>query len=169
MRKNTSKRNSWVKGLEGENTVLNYLNTLPKNYFVFHDVTLPKKKGNIDHVVIGPNGIFVKETKNYSGMYSIKGDKWYYHRKGRAKKKIDKNPGVQVVRNVIDLKSFLNNKGITVSELWVNAIVAFINHNFKIIQKPVKYTVLYPETVPKYILNQNRKQDTELLKKVALS
>ena len=39
---------------------------------VYNDVNLPGKRGNIDHVVIGPTGIYVIETKNYSGRYRIK-------------------------------------------------------------------------------------------------
>lgn len=56
---------NWVKGLEGENIVLEQLNTLPENYFVFHDVKLPGGYGNIDHIVVGPTGLFVIETKNF--------------------------------------------------------------------------------------------------------
>ena len=46
---------SWVKGLEGENLVLSYLKTLPETYTICHDVKLPYKHGNIDHIVVGPN------------------------------------------------------------------------------------------------------------------
>lgn len=41
---------------------------LPKGYTVFHDVQLEgcKNRFNIDHLLVGPNGVFVIETKNYS-------------------------------------------------------------------------------------------------------
>jgi len=61
-----SKGYSWKKGLEGEKTVNKFLEELPQDYFIFYDVKLPGSKGNIDNVVIGPNGIFVVETKNYT-------------------------------------------------------------------------------------------------------
>ena len=40
---------------------------LPNGYTVFHDIQLEdKKRFNIDHLLIGPNGVFAIETKNYS-------------------------------------------------------------------------------------------------------
>lgn len=91
--------------MEGENLVSNYLNTLPKDYFVFNDVNLPGKGGNIDHVVIGPTGIYVIETKNYSGRYRIKGNQWLYYKNGQYME-IKKNPGTQVRRNTLNLIDF---------------------------------------------------------------
>lgn len=41
---------------------------LPNGYVVFHDIQLEdgKKRFNVDHLLIGPNGVFAIETKNYS-------------------------------------------------------------------------------------------------------
>lgn len=40
-----------------------------EEYIVLHDLLLPYKDGTtqIDHVIISPYGIFVIETKNYTG------------------------------------------------------------------------------------------------------
>ena len=66
-----------VRGRKGENRVRNYLNRKLKRgvYRQFHDLTLPSGRGNtqIDHVVLSPYGVFVIETKNYSGW--IYGDR----------------------------------------------------------------------------------------------
>ncbi|NMC58653.1 MAG: NERD domain-containing protein, partial [Candidatus Methanofastidiosa archaeon] len=75
-----NKGRSWIKGDEGEKLVSLYLEDLPGGYFVFNDVKIPGGKGNIDHLVIGPTGIFVIETKNYSGYYKIEGNNWYLSR-----------------------------------------------------------------------------------------
>ena len=88
---------SWQNGLEGENMVAEYLNTLPQDYYVYQDVNLPGKGGNIDHIVIGPTGIFVIETKNYSGKYRIKGNQWLYYKNG-APMVIDITPVPRFVR-----------------------------------------------------------------------
>ena len=49
-------------GLEAEMAVGQELNQLLRHgYWVFHD--LPAEKFNIDHVVVGPNGVFAVETK----------------------------------------------------------------------------------------------------------
>lgn len=63
------------KGKAGEDEVSRVLRSLPQEYFVIDDVIIPDEgSGNnrnittqIDHVVVSPYGIFVIETKNYSG------------------------------------------------------------------------------------------------------
>lgn len=158
---------SWEKGLEGENLVADYLNTLPKDYFVYNDVNLPGKRGNIDHVVIGPTGIYVIETKNYSGRYRIKGNEWLYYKHGKYKK-LKTNPGTQVRRNTVNLINFLNEKGISTKNTWITSLVAFICPNFKVLKTPQTYKVLIPKTVPKYILKGKKEQNMNLLKRAAL-
>ncbi|MCE9642556.1 MAG: NERD domain-containing protein [Betaproteobacteria bacterium] len=64
-------RHQWAKlknlgqGLHGERTVGQLLETLrAKGYQVFHD--LQQERGNIDHTLIGPGGVFAIETKTIS-------------------------------------------------------------------------------------------------------
>jgi hypothetical protein len=58
---------SWSKGKHGEILVAEALKSLSNNYVLLNDLILPDGKGNVDHLVIAPNGLFVIETKNYSG------------------------------------------------------------------------------------------------------
>jgi len=65
------KSKHWLKGAEGESLTGAELDKLPEGYIVFHDYHLAGADGepvdwNIDHVVIGPTGAFVVESKNYS-------------------------------------------------------------------------------------------------------
>jgi hypothetical protein len=61
----------WWQGAKGEFAVHKAFAALPPEYAVFHDYH-PQLKGggradwNVDHVVVGPSGVFVIETKNYS-------------------------------------------------------------------------------------------------------
>lgn len=58
------------RGEEGERIVAQYIerDLIPQGYSVFHDIQLEKdgKTFNIDHLLVGPNGVFAVETKNYS-------------------------------------------------------------------------------------------------------
>jgi len=58
-----------VLGEIGEESVASILRTLPKDYVVFNDVYLEikGKSTQIDHVVISRYGVFIIETKNYTG------------------------------------------------------------------------------------------------------
>ena len=60
-------------GAEGERLTGRVLDKLD-GYIVLHDRKIPGSKANIDHVAIGPGGVFVIETKNYKGEVTIKGD-----------------------------------------------------------------------------------------------
>jgi len=166
----TNKRNnpdiSWVKGLEWENIVLNYLNTLPRDYYVFHDITLPDKKGNIDDVIIGPTGLFIIETKNYSGKYRINGDQWYYYNNKTRKQEITKyNPVPQLMKNTLDLKNFLETQRILTSKISLIPIIAFIKSNFEINQKSSDYEILLPEDLTNFILTTDKPNNPYELKK----
>ncbi|MFW6127647.1 MAG: nuclease-related domain-containing protein, partial [Halobacteriota archaeon] len=52
---------NYKRGIEGENVVVKSLSALDDSYYLINDVKFPKSYGNIDHVVLGPNGIFVIE------------------------------------------------------------------------------------------------------------
>lgn len=154
----------WEKGLEGEYIVENHLNSLPSDYRVFNDVKLHGKGRNIDHITIGPTGIFVIETKNYSGKYRIKDEDWFYIKNGRYIK-LKKDPGLQARRNTMDLINFLNQRGHSTKKIWITSLVAFICPDFRVQETPKTYKVLLPKTVPKYILNQTKVTDLELMDK----
>ena len=96
---------------------------------------LPGNRGDIDHIIIGPNGIFVIEAKNYSGRISCLGDKWRRQKIGRKGTPYDieiGSPSNQVKRNAKMLKDLLikNKKEIFKRyspHPWVHGIVVFTN------------------------------------------
>lgn len=63
----------YEKGAAGEEATALALSALPATeWTVFHDVRWPDRKlANIDHVVVGPPGVFVIDTKNWSGSVTI--------------------------------------------------------------------------------------------------
>jgi hypothetical protein len=64
-------RESMRKGAAGEKSVAHTLSKLPDEFRVVNDVQTPI--GNLDHVVIGPTGVFVIETKNWRGIIDADG------------------------------------------------------------------------------------------------
>ncbi|UTF51787.1 NERD domain-containing protein [Desulfomicrobium sp. ZS1] len=59
-------------GAKAEQAVAEALQELPDDYHVFHDLEFPGF--NIDHVVLGPNGIFLVETKSQKGNITQEND-----------------------------------------------------------------------------------------------
>ncbi|MGK2877664.1 MAG: nuclease-related domain-containing protein [Solirubrobacterales bacterium] len=60
---------AWSKGAKGEREAGLYLEKKlrPTNCEILHDRLIPGSRANIDHVVIGPAGVTILDTKNYKG------------------------------------------------------------------------------------------------------
>lgn len=64
----------WERGAEGEVAVARFLDALPEGWVTLHDLAWPgRERANIDHVVIGPSGVFVFDAKNWSGRIEVRG------------------------------------------------------------------------------------------------
>jgi hypothetical protein len=61
-------------GAAGERLTAQVLASLPRgDWFAFHDLQWPGRRfANIDHIVVGPGGIFVIDSKNWTGIVEIK-------------------------------------------------------------------------------------------------
>jgi hypothetical protein len=68
----------WRVGAEGEEATARLLAELePDGYLVFHDLRVPRSRANIDHLVIGPTGVFVIDSKNLGGsVEERRGELW---------------------------------------------------------------------------------------------
>jgi hypothetical protein len=58
---------SWYRGALGEIVVANVLSQLGSEWTVLHAVPVGSGSADIDHVILGPGGIFTINTKNHSG------------------------------------------------------------------------------------------------------
>ncbi len=66
---------SWRTGAEGERQTARYLAGLGEAGFItLNDRRVAGYGGNLDHVAIGPGGVWVVETKNMAGKVEIHGD-----------------------------------------------------------------------------------------------
>ena len=62
------------RGADGEAATAGVLAGLPPGWTAFHDVRWPGRRlANVDHVLIGPGGIFVMDSKNWSGRITVDG------------------------------------------------------------------------------------------------
>ena len=59
---------SWYRGALGEIRVAKALKNLPPEWTVLHAVPVGSGTSDIDHVLMGPAGIFTVNTKNHSGQ-----------------------------------------------------------------------------------------------------
>ena len=91
----------WSVGKNGESKVTEALKSLPDEYVVLNDIVLPDRKGNVDHLLIGPNGVFVIETKNYSGFVKCEEEQWFVN--GHRIRSLSK----QAKRNTMAVRGYI--------------------------------------------------------------
>ena len=64
---------AWATGARGEELLGQRLDTLVSGGVrVLHDRRIPRTKANIDHIAIGPSGVFVIDAKRYAGRPSLR-------------------------------------------------------------------------------------------------
>ena len=61
----------WRRGAIAEHGSGEWLGRLPEGWFVFHDVPLGERGATVDHLVIGPGGVFTLNTKDLSGAIRV--------------------------------------------------------------------------------------------------
>ncbi len=163
---------NYRSGIEGENLVAEMLSNLDDKYYLINDIRLPEGYGNIDHIVFGPNGIFVIEIKNYSGKLICNGDEWtrYYEggltisARGRPYWKDDKSydlgsPSKQVKRNSVKLKQLIESSRILkeLLNIWVDGIVVFTNPSVDLQLTDNTVPILKIDELCDYIKNKKSK------------
>ncbi len=136
-------------GWQGEKRVAQTLtSSLNDDYYLINDLYLQGGGGDIDHIVLGPNGIFVLETKNWNGKISCNGDEW----KRAGKRGFSASPSHQVKRNAARIRQIIDNSAdLRRLGVWVEGIVVFTsNHANLNIHNPT-ITVLKLPQLPSHI------------------
>jgi Nuclease-related domain len=71
---------TWQRGAHGERHTARLLRRLTRNGFVvLHDLAVPGSPGNVDHLVIGPSGVFVIDSKQWTGSVHQGADGLVWH------------------------------------------------------------------------------------------
>jgi hypothetical protein len=73
---------TWQRGAAGERQTARLLDRLVRDgYVVFHDLAVPGSPANVDHLVIGPTGVFVIDSKQWTGSVHQGADglAWHNH------------------------------------------------------------------------------------------
>ncbi len=120
------------RGALAEENVASELSNLPEGYHAFNDVGFDGY--NVDHVVVGPNGIFLIETKSHRGKVSAQGDTLLLNGKPPEKNFLN-----QAWRQTKELEGFLFRM---TSREWKVKPVLCLSNAFVQVRKPVKGVVI---------------------------
>jgi hypothetical protein len=109
------------KGRLGERLVTGLLQQLPDDYLLVNDVMLGGAAGNLDHVLIGPCGVVVIETKRWAGRIKCFGDAWYVN--GRRRGSVSR----QANGSAAALRRFIAERHPEVGDRFVESVTVFAN------------------------------------------
>jgi hypothetical protein len=71
---------AWRRGAAGERRTARLLDPLERQgWAVLHDLAVPGSRANLDHLVIGPGGVFVIDSKQYRGRLRLDGSGRLWH------------------------------------------------------------------------------------------
>ena len=156
-----SKWSFYFKGASGERNVSKVLGRLNDDYFLLDDIVLYPHTGNIDHILLGHNGIFVIETKNYSGVIRCIGDLWYQAGSQNTSGRKIESISSQAKRNATMLNEFLRSHiaGNLIGRLFVKPIIVFTNGSMELIEKNPTVLCTTPRRLPNVIMNIDTEQN----------
>jgi hypothetical protein len=139
-------------GWQGEKQVASLLgHSLSDDYYLINDLYLQGGGGDIDHVVLAPAGIFVLETKNWSGNITVNGDEWHRDRNRAA----GSSPSNQVKRNTQKIRNiFDHSPNLRALNVWVEGIVVIASIHAQLHLNNPTVPILLAQEVPNYIKNR---------------
>lgn len=151
-RRQAGKRAQLAAGLTGQRLVPDMLAHLPDDYYLISNLALPGRADDIDHMVVGPNGIFALEAKHHRGRIFVRDGQWYQakkSRKGRLQPEVPRrDPVAQLKRNVDYLRTCINHTDRALGRrtaLWIEGAVVFTHPHVELdIPKQVTKSLAFP-------------------------
>lgn len=110
---------NFLKGAKGEEWVAHELAFLSSDYSVFNGLRFKGGKQNFDHIIVGPAGVFVVETKNWKGSVQFRDGKLY-----AGGKEPSRPPIRQVKAAAAELSAWLDDIG--VGDLPLHSVLCFL-------------------------------------------
>jgi hypothetical protein len=125
-------RDQLQAGLAGQRLLPQFLSSLDDGYYLVNNLKLPGRADDVDHIVVGPNGVFALETKHHRGRIFWRDGQWYQSkmsRRGHLQPEAPvRDPTRQLKRNVDYLRTCINRTDLELSRrtrLWIEGAVVF--------------------------------------------
>lgn len=118
---------AYFKGARGEERVARELGLLPGEYTVLNGLVLPGDSGapaDLDHVVVGPSGVWVVETKNWRAPVTLRDEQLYC-----GERQPDRDPLEQARSAALRLENHLN-RAVLGAPRAVRPVVCFAGDTF---------------------------------------
>lgn len=111
---------NYEKGAKGEEKIDRILSELGKDFYVIHDVVI--SKGNVDHIVVAPSGIYTIETKSHHGRVTVNQDELLLNNKPLPKDFLS-----QAMAEALAVKEYLQKISLGKADYFVQPLLVFTN------------------------------------------
>ncbi len=147
---------AWKVGAEGELGVARALAEC-EGVIALHDRRVPGTKGNIDHLTVGPGGVYIVDAKRYEGKVERRDvgsffrpdERLYVNNRDRTKVVKGMAWQVEAVRSAMDSAGH--------GELPLRAVLCFVDSEWPLIfAKPIRLhgvTILWPKALQEMVRN----------------
>ena len=164
-----------------------HLLTLPEDYYVFYNVKTPTSNSSINHLVVGPTGIYALISQKYNAKIRLESENENLNLIGSNEEDEDKIEEVTTTGDMRkfryttkqakfsqdnklslgeDLINFLNENNI--KNCFVEPLVGFINNEVVVINMPLTDEDLFIEELLNQIQTGTIKLDSETIDKCAV-
>ena len=169
-----------------------HLLTLPDDYYVFYNVKTPTSSSSINHLVVGPTGIYALLSQKYNPKLRLESENENLNLIGSSESEEDKIEEITTTNNIRrfryttkqakfsqdnkikqkslslgeDLINFLNDNNIR--NCFVEPLVGFINNEVVVINMPLTDEDLFIEELLNKIQTSTIKLDSETIDKCAV-
>ena len=140
-------------GIAGEEFTAKILEGLGSEYKILHSIPFSEHKKDLDHIVIGPTGIYIINSKNYRAKSLLIDDEYIIYNKKRLSDPIDLQRDVRYVENLFKVKN-------------VFPIISLVNNNSLRIKSSKVSKVLHANKIVNYIKNQETVYTENYINKV---
>lgn len=144
-------------GAAGEAVLPRLLHTLPDSYTLINGVPRPGSHADIDHVLVGPTGIWALEAKHHVGMVQCVGDAWGYMRRGPGgvpREGHIGNPSQQARHAAEALTRYLQRRGVGQE---VEPVVVFTHPQVELTLERPTVAVLRAAEVRAFVSEQSQR------------
>jgi hypothetical protein len=130
---------AWRTGARGEGKLADALATVP-GVITLHDRRIPRSRANIDHIVIGPAGLFVVDAKLYKGLIRIRDRGGFFRRDDRlyVGRRDCSTLADGLERQVEAVAAVLEDAGVH-ADLAITPVLCFVDGEWPILFPPSSY------------------------------
>ena len=139
----------WIFGRRVESEVAEALKSLPTDYVLLNDLILPEGRVKVDHVVVGPNGLFAIKTKDCAGDVRCEGHDWCVNRRRIPSFGQEATLTAAALRKILVSATYDGEKKIPV----VSAVLVFTNPEAELSVREPAVPAMKVEELAAFILH----------------